>query len=351
VRVLNRRISRRLALAATAVAIALGIGAAPASAEPAQSVPAVPSVKSADGSYIERIEPQDARNIRLQVHSAAMNETLLVDVLRPSGTPTPRPTLYLLNGAGGGQDDATWKRNTDALTFLAEKDINVVQIIGGQWSFYTDWLSPDPVLGVNKWKTYVTEELPPLIDAALGTNKVNAVAGLSMAGTSVLNFAIAKPGLFRSVAVYSGISQTSDPVGQQMVKATVELWGGGNTENMWGPLNSQLWTANDPTVNAEKLRGTNLFISTGNGIPGAYDAPGGKFRMEPPEQNAPVVAIGSVIEAGVNWSTHNLNARLDKLKIPATFVYRDSGTHSWGYWQDDLKASWPVLAQGLLSTP
>jgi S-formylglutathione hydrolase FrmB len=160
-----------------------------------------------------------------------------------------------------------------------------------------------------------------------------------------------KPGLFRSVAVYSGISQTSDPVGQQMVKATVELWGGGNTENMWGTLNSQLWTANDPTVNAEKLRGTNLFISTGNGIPGAYDAPGGKFRMEPPEQNAPVVAIGSVIEAGVNWSTHNLNARLDKLKIPATFVYRDSGTHSWGYWQDDLKASWPVLAQGLLSTP
>ncbi|MFD0360483.1 alpha/beta hydrolase [Nocardia sp. GCM10030253] len=343
---------RRVALAAISATIALGIGEFPASAEPAQSPGVVqPSVKSADGSYVERIEWQDERNVRLRIHSAAMNATFPVDVLRPSDTSAPRPTLYLLNGAGGGQDSATWKRNTDALTFLADKNINVVQIIGGQWSFYTDWLAADPELGVNKWQTYVTEELPPLIDAALGTNKVNALAGLSMAGTSVLNFSIAKPGLFRSAAVYSGISQVSDPVGQQMVKATVEIWGGGNTENMWGPVGSPLWAANDPIVNAEKLRGTNLFISTGNGIPGIYDLPGGKFRMESPAETPQVVAIGSVIEAGVNWSTHNLNARLDKLNIPATFVYRDSGTHSWGYWQDDLKASWPVLEKGLSAAP
>ncbi|MEV6430856.1 alpha/beta hydrolase family protein [Nocardia sp. NPDC051463] len=321
-------------------------------AEPARSPGVVrPSAQSSDGSYVERVEWQDERNVRLRVHSAAMDATFPVDVLRPSDTSVPRPTLYLLNGAGGGQDLATWKRNTDALTFLSDKNINVVQIVGGQFSFYTDWLRPDPELGVNKWQTYVTEELPPLIDAALGTNKVNALAGLSMAGTAVLNFAIARPGLFRSAAVYSGISQTSDPIGQQMVKATVEIWGRADTENMWGPVEGPLWVANDPIVNAEKLRGTNLFISTGNGIPGVYDIPGSKFRLESPAETPQVVAIGAVIEAGVNWSTHNLNTRLDQLKIPGTFVYRDSGTHSWGYWQDDLKASWPVLEKGLLSAP
>ncbi|MET8652831.1 MULTISPECIES: alpha/beta hydrolase [Nocardia] len=348
----HHRTRRRVALAAVASAVALGIGVSPATAEPVNSPGVVEtSVKSSDGSYIQKIEVKDSRNVRLHVYSAAMNNTVAVDVLRPSDTSEARPSLYLFNGAGGGLDDASWKRNTDALEFLGTKNINVVQVVGGAWSFYTDWINPDPVLGVNKWQTFTTEELPPLVDAALGTNGVNAVAALSMTGTSVLNFAIAKPGLFRSVATYSGIAQVSDPIGQQMVKLTVETWGGGDTRNMWGPTDSPLWRANDPMVNAEKLRGTNLFFSTGNGIPGEFDQAGGKFRMESPAETPQVVAIGSVIEGGVNWSNHNMNTRLNQLGIPAKFVYRDSGTHSWGYWQDDLKSSWPVLAEGLFSTP
>lgn len=338
-----------MAVFAIVAAAALGIAGYPASAEPI-----TPSVVSAtatapDGSTIKRVEQKDLRNLRLQIHSTAMNSTVTVDVLRPSDTSVPRPTLYLLNGAGGGTDSATWRRNTDALDFLADKNINVVQIIGGAWTFYADWLSPDPVLGVNKWKTFIGEELPPLMDIALGTNGVNAIAGLSMAGTSVLNLAISHPGLYRSAAVYSGIAQTSDPIGQEMVKLTVETWGGGDTKNMWGPVDNPLWAANDPFINAEKLRGINLFLSTGNGIPGVYDLPGSPFRMEPPAETPMVVTVGAVIEAGVNWSTHNLQNRLNELNIPATFVYRNTGTHSWGYWQDDLKSSWPVLAQGLFS--
>ncbi|TQM29918.1 alpha/beta hydrolase [Nocardia bhagyanarayanae] len=340
----------RVALAALVSAAVIGGGVA--WAEPVSSPGVVAtSVRSADGSYIEKVEVQDGRNVRLLVHSAAMNKTYPVDVLRPEDVSEPRPVLYLLNGAGGGIDLATWKRNTDALEFLADKNINVVQIIGGPFSFYTDWVREDPVLGVNKWQTFVNEELPPLVDAALGSNGVNAIAGLSMAGTSVLNMAIAKPGHFRSVAVYSGIAQTSDPIGQRMVRATVEIWGGGDTRNMWGAVDDPLWAANDPILNAEKLRGTNIFASTGNGIPGIYDQPGGEFRLEPPEETPKTVAIGGVIEAGVNWSTRNLNNRLNQLGIPATFVYRDTGTHSWGYWQDDLKSSWPVLAKGLYSAP
>ncbi|MCX0269630.1 esterase family protein, partial [Nocardia zapadnayensis] len=42
-----------------------------------------------------------------------------------------------------------------------------------------------------------------------------------------------------------------------------------------------------------------------------------------------------------------LKTRLDSLGIPATFNFRDSGTHSWGYWEDEFKVSWPVLARGL----
>ncbi|MEV0249647.1 alpha/beta hydrolase family protein [Nocardia sp. NPDC050712] len=344
---------KRIALAALLGAVALGVGVAPATAEPVLTNPGVikPAIKSANGSYVDKIATKDERNVRMQIWSSAMNKNISVDVLRPADTSVPRPTLYLFNGAGGGMDDASWKRNTDALEFLGTKNINVVQVVGGAWSFYTDWIAADPVLGVNKWQTFVTEEMPALVDAALGANGVNAVAALSMTGTSVLNFAIQKPGLFRSVATYSGIAQVSDPIGQQMVKLTVETWGGGDTKNMWGESNNPLWAANDPMVNAEKLRGTHLFFSTGNGIPGEYDQPGGKFRMEPAEETPKTVALGGIIEAGVNWSNQNMNNRLNQLGIPATFVYRDSGTHSWGYWQDDLKSSWPTLEKGLFSTP
>lgn len=178
---------------------------------------------------------------------------------------------------------------------MADKNINVVQIIGGPFSFYADWVREDPVLGVNKWQTFVNEELPPLVDAALGSNGVNAIAGLSMAGTSVLNMDIAKPGHFRSVAVYSGIAQTSDPIGQRMVRATVEIWGGGDTRNTWGPVDDPLWAANDPIRNAEKLRGANIFASTGNGIPATFvyrdtaPTPGvtGRTTSSPPGRPSP----------------------------------------------------------------
>ena len=60
------------------------------------------------------------------------------------------------------------------MEFLADKNVNVVTPLEGKWSYYTDWVNPDPVLGNNKWRTFLTEELPPMIDAGLGTTGKNA---------------------------------------------------------------------------------------------------------------------------------------------------------------------------------
>ncbi|MEV3965171.1 alpha/beta hydrolase family protein [Nocardia sp. NPDC050193] len=325
-----------------------GLGGSTAGADPIiESKTLLADPTAPDGSRIVKAEYKDDRNLRLYVNSVAMDKDIVVDVQRPADASVPRPTLYLLNGAGGGEDAASWQAQTNTLEFLSDKNVNVIQPIGGAWSYYTDWIKDDPALGRNKWKTFFTEELPPLIDGALGTNGVNGLAGLSTSGTTVLALPIAKPGLYRAAAAYSGCAQTSDPVGSEFVKLTVNTWGGGDTDNMWGPQGSPEWAANDPYLHAEGLRGLELYVSTGNGLPGRWDTLNGPHTLPGSYGLANQILVGGVIEAGTNFCTHNLKTRLDSLGIPATFNFRDAGTHSWGYWEDEFKVSWPVLARGL----
>ncbi|MFD3510699.1 alpha/beta hydrolase [Nocardia sp. NPDC058666] len=305
------------------------------------------STATANGSNIlsSRV---DGRELTMLVFSASMNKGITVRVQRPKDASVPRPVLYLLNGAGGGEDRATWWRNTDVGNFLATKDVNVVMPVGGAWAYYTDWQHDDPALGRNKWRTFLLDELPPLVDAALGTNGVNAIAANSMTATAVLQLAQAKPGFYQSVAGYSGCAQISDPIGKQFTKLVVETYGGGDVRNMYGPDDDPAWVANDPVVHAEKLRGTRLYISDASGLPGPHDHIDDPNMMNPtPVGLANQLVLGGIIEAAVSWCTRNLESRLTALNIPATFDHQPTGTHSWGYWQDAFYRSWPTLASGL----
>ncbi|UGT45001.1 esterase family protein [Nocardia yamanashiensis] len=323
----------RTAAVAAAIALAVGLTVGNTSAEPQKPASITANTK-------------DGRNWHLKVYSAAMDKEILVDVQRPADESKSAPNLWMLNGLDGGEGTANWKARTNALEWLADKQVNVIQPIGGLGSYYTDWEKPDPKLGLNKWKTFFTEELPPLLDKELKSTGLNALAGLSTSGTSVLQLAEAKPGLWKTVAAYSGCAQIADPAGQRFLKLATETWAGGNTENMYGPADSPLWAANDPVVNAEKLRGTQLYISSGSGLPLLEDV---QYYLD----NAPGVtgainlSLGVIIEAAVNGCTHNLQSKLDSLNIPATYQFNPVGTHYWPYWEEALHKSWPMLASGM----
>nr|WP_255219242.1 alpha/beta hydrolase family protein [Nocardia tenerifensis] len=321
--------------------VVAGALAAAGLAGTAGPVNAAPGVVSVD-------EVND-RQQTVTVFSPAMNRPIPVQVIRAADRGAARPTLYLLNGSGGGPNESGWDVQTDAVNFLRGKDINVVTPFGGANSYYTDWLRADAVLGYNKWQTFLNEELPPVIEEFLGANKTRALAGVSMSGTSVLNLAIAAPGFWNGVASYSGCAQTSDPIGHEFVRITVENWGGGQSvENMWGPADGPLWRANDPLVNAERLRGTAVYLSAGSGLPAApHDTP---FDRRVQEGRIPLpvqIAFGGPIEAAIHFCTVKLTNRRRALSIPVTFDDRPVGTHSWGYWEDDLRTSWPFLSQSL----
>lgn len=293
------------------------------------------------GSSLVSVSKSGPQQLELVVHSASMDRDVPLSVLLPKDRSAPRPTLYLLNGAGGGEDAANWQARTDVVQFFANKNVNVVTPNSGAFSYYTDWQKDDPELGRNKWSTFLGKELPPIIDEALGTSGLNSIAGISSSATAVLNLAIEHQGLYKSVGSYSGCASTSSKLGQAYIRVTVEARGGADTTNMWGPYDGPGWRANDAIINADKLRGQTLYISNGTGLPGPYESL--RYANDPAEL-ADQVLLGGGIEAATGICTGMLIDRLKQLNIPATVDIPPVGTHSWGYWQDQLHRSWPTLA-------
>ncbi|MGN2636275.1 alpha/beta hydrolase [Nocardia takedensis] len=302
-----------------------------------------PRASADPGSAILDVRSLGGRQLEVDVFSAAMNRTI---TLWMSHAGPGAPALYLLNAVDGGETGGPWPRRTDVEEFFADKPVNVVVPMGGRASFYTDWLADDPVLGRNKWTTFLTRELPPLLDERFAMTGANAVAGLSMSATSALNLAIAAPGLYRAAGAYSGCARTSDPMAQLLVHSQLAVFGA-NAANMWGAPNNPAWVANDPVVQAERLRGVALYISAGNGLPGPYDTLGAPGIGGNPGALLDRVAVGGLMETVVGGCTRPLVDRLAALGIPAALDLRAAGTHAWPYWQDDVHRSWPVFAAAL----
>jgi len=295
---------------------------------------------------LSSVEDESDRTVIVNVYSPSMEKDIPLRVRTPADTSEPRPTLYLLNGSGGGQGIATWEQQTDVEEFFSDKNVNVVTPLLGGYSYYTDWRHDDPVLGRNKWTTFLTHELPPVIDERFGTSGRNAIAGLSMSGTSVLGLATAAPELYEAVGAYSGCAETSTPLGQSYVQAVVRVKGG-DPENMWGPVGDMGWIENDPYLQAEKLRGIELYISSGSGLPGEYERLESRSVNNDPIGLVGQVFVGGSIEAAVYHCTQRLAERLEDLDIPAHVDIRPAGTHSWDYWEDDLRNSWPTLSKAV----
>jgi S-formylglutathione hydrolase FrmB len=258
-------------------------------------------------------------------------------VLHPVGTGS-RPTYYLLDGVDSPAAESNWVRKTDIRRFFADKDVNVVLPVGGGGSYYTDWQQRDPRLGLEHWETFLTAELPPLVDRTFHGDGSNVIGGLSMGGTAAAILAFRHRDLYRGVAVFSGCPDTVTPDAQWVVWASV-LRQGGDPNNMWGPPDTADWVSHDPLTHAEEYRGMAVYLAVGGGVPGPRDSAVPGYPG--------VLALSVPLEEAAQFCTDLFRVRLATLGIPATYVFHGVGTHSWPYWQDDLHESWPVLAAAL----
>ncbi|MDT2004491.1 esterase family protein [Rhodococcus opacus] len=281
----------------------------------------------------------------ISVYSPSMGKDIPVKVLKAAGG-GPAPTLYLLDGLRAPDDNNGWLIETDVENFFAGKHVNVAIPFGGGGTFYSDWLRDDPKLGRVKWETFLTKELPPVMASQFGSDGVNnAVAGLSMSGTSALNLATHRPDFYKAVASYSGYPTASSPGFAQGIQVSVAQMGG-NSLNMWGIWPSAAWLRNDPLLNVGALRGKSVYISSGAGStasdptvdPDSDSFDPVKFSQTVPLETASGLSSSSFVPAakaaGASVQTH----------------ITDDGLHTWNYWQDRLHESWASTLAPALGT-
>ena len=293
----------------------------------------------------------------LTATSAAMGgREVPLAVITPDGNfDKKRPTLYLLNGAGGAEQGMDWLTATanhdidpeaegvqDMVDFYTSKDVNVVIPQAGAFSYYTDWVSsPNSgyLKGPQKWETFLAKELPGALEEHIGGNGKRAIGGMSMSATSSLLLAEHNPGFYNAVGSFSGCASTSRPLPRLYTQLTVNR-GGGSADQMWGAMGSEYNVYNDALVNANpnNLGKSETYVSVNSGLGGANDwgVPG----------SSTLIVEGGVIEAAMNSCTHDLKAKMDSQGMKADWNFRNTGTHSWPGWRNDLFTSWATFERG-----
>lgn len=297
-------------------------------------VPHAVAAVADDGATVVKETRLDARTYDLTVSSPAIGGDVPVRLLVPPGwSPTANrtwPVLFLLQGCG--DDYTSWTRETDVEELSASSDVLVVMPDGGRAGWYTDWWNGGRG-GTPRWETFHTGELPRLIERDYRGGTARAVAGLSAGGTGAFGYAAKHPGMFRAAASYSGLLSTQFVGVPQFIYTTV-LREGLDPYGPWGreSLVPAVWAAHNPKQLAANLRGTSLYMSFGNGFKGVLDTEW--WSYDP-------------FETIVGTTSPDFVAQVRSLGIPITVNAYGGGTHTWKYWQRELRASWPMLTAAL----
>ncbi len=288
--------------------------------------------------------------------SPAMNDLEIpMFIMGPKGSKVGEteglPTLYLLNGADGGQGRANWVMQSDIVEHYGENlKANIVIPMSGAFSYYTDWVSKpnEQADYIPKWETFLTKELPQALEPMLKANQNRAIAGMSMSATSSLNLAAHNPGFYDAVGSFSGCAATTSGLAPQFIDVTLNR-GGTSMKQMWGGMNTKTARYNDALLNANKLKDQKgMYVSNSTGLAGPHDVLGSDRVKNNVFSAATVTVEGGIIEAATNACTHDFRAKLRSLgNKDAVFKMRPSGTHQWGYWEDDLRGFLPVLQKNL----
>jgi S-formylglutathione hydrolase FrmB len=290
---------------------------------PAKTAEAVAAAHTEPGIALVNQKKLSPRLSELTFTSSALDGTTKVRVLLPRGYDAEKrrryPVLYLYHG--GGQSASSWTQDGAAEKITAGLPAIVVMPDAGSTEWYADWWN-NGHRGRPMWETFHITRLLPWVDEHYRTipeRGARAAAGLSMGGFGAVSYAARHPDLFGAVGSFSG---DVDHQNVQMRTIIEQLH-----PSLWGPWATQevRWRGDNPWDLAANLAHTDMSLYTGNGQPRqdgeAVDATEQRIRQE-------------------NVSFHE---RLRDLGIRHRWHDYGPGSHTWPYWQADLRDWIPHL--------
>ena len=115
---------------------------------------------------------------------------------------------------------------------LSGEQVTVVMPTEASGSNYANWQADDPLLGRMQWETFLTSELPTVLEreADLRFNGTRYIGGLSMGGGAAVRLANLHPDLYRGTFGFSGCYSPTSTDGRGFLNL-INTATGGNPDN------------------------------------------------------------------------------------------------------------------------
>lgn len=286
-------------------------------------------------------DPIHAGVQRWTIDSPAMGRHVDVQIAPAAGA-GPAPMLYLLDGVDAPADSG-WLHQARVHDNPAFDDVTLVMPTQARASMYVDWYANDPVLGQNQWETFLTRELPPLLEnhGEVSFNGKRGIAGLSMGATGAVALANANPGFYDAVAGISGCYSTTSPAGRLMTHHIVN-GAGGALVNLYGPSGAANWDRYNVAADPSGLAGTAVYLSASQGA----------FTQEELEYFADRQFTGMVNGMALEWGAESCTRELDAAMRDAGMAHqhvdiRPDGVHNWPNFTAALHRAWDNIRPAL----
>lgn len=276
----------------------------------------------------------DERYEQWEIAYGPMKRNIKVEVYRAAGGGSA-PNLYLLDGVGASNPSGFAQRNV--FDTFKDSNVNIIVPTQGPGTMWADWESEDDALGVNKWETFITEDLPEVLagdEIDLKHSGKTGIGGVSMGASAAMSMATRHPDKYDAVASISGCYETKG-LGKILADFTVASRSG-DIDNMWGEYPNETWEKHDPTINSDKLRGKKVFFSSATGAAAPNE-------LATYDYNPLHYTQGLFLEQAVNVCTNRFHRALDREDIDHEFTQVPQGMHNWWTFAGQMPAAWESI--------
>jgi len=272
-----------------------------------------------------------------------MRRVVQVQVQYAKDRSKPAPMLYLLDGAASN-DTSSWLTEGRVQQLHQDAQVTVVMPTEARSSNYANWQADDPMLGRMQWETFLTRELPIVLEkeADLKFNGARYLGGASMGAGAAVRLASLYPDRYRGTFGLSGCYSTTSNMGREFLNMIVAA-GAGNPHNQWGAGTSAERLRNDVTAHPEGLKNMRVYVFTADGVITPRDR--NITAKYGPVGNA-AIPSSVVLEKMSNECAHELDdAMRARGMTHQKITYQQGGIHFWSYFAEQLPIAWRHMSQ------